>query len=67
MGRLTRALGFERSSNETSSLQIFGGRNREDLSVAVSFISQIANEDADAKCDCFLLKSRSCEKARHLS
>ena len=33
-------LGFERSSKETSSLQLLGGRNRKDLSVATSSISQ---------------------------
>ena len=31
---------FERLSKETSSLQLFGGRNQEDLSVAASSISQ---------------------------
>ena len=42
-------LGFERLSKETSSLQVFGGRNWEDLLTATSSISQNCNQGCQCK------------------
>ena len=58
---------FRRSSKETSSLQLYGGRNGEGLSVAASSISQNRKWGNQCKVELPLIKKRSCKKAQQLS